>query len=40
MIVEKIEYITMYSNLFNYYEQGIEESKLVINYYNNLYQGW
>jgi hypothetical protein len=25
---------------FNYYEQGMEKSKLIVNYYNNVYQGW
>jgi hypothetical protein len=40
MNVKKIEYIIMYFNFFNYYEQGMEKSKLVVNYYNNLYQGW
>jgi hypothetical protein len=30
----------MYSNFFTYYEQDMEKSKLVINYYNNVYQGW
>jgi hypothetical protein len=40
MIIEKTEYIIMYSNFFTYYEQGMEKSKLVVNYYNNVYQGW
>ncbi len=30
----------MYSNFFNYYEQGMEKSILILNYYNNVYQGW
>jgi hypothetical protein len=41
MIVEKTEYIIMYFNFFNYYEQGMAKSKLIIvNHYNNVYQGW
>ncbi len=40
MTVEKVEYIIMYSNFFNYYEQGMAKSQLIINYYNNVYQGW
>jgi hypothetical protein len=30
----------MYSNFFNYYEQGMAKSILILNYYNNVYQGW
>ncbi len=30
----------MYSNFFTYYEQDMEKSKLIINYYSNVYQGW
>jgi hypothetical protein len=30
----------MYFSLFNYCEQGMKKSKLVVNYYNNVYQGW
>ncbi len=30
----------MYFNFFTYYEQGVAKSKLVVNYYNNVYQGW
>ncbi len=30
----------MYSNFFNYYEQSMENPKLIVNYYNNIYQGW
>ncbi len=40
MIVEKTEYITMYSNFFNYYDQGMAKSKLVVNYQIIVYQGW
>jgi len=39
MIVEKEKYIIMYSNFFNYYEQSMAKSKLIINYYNNIHQG-
>jgi hypothetical protein len=40
MIIEKAEYIIMYSIIFNYYEQGIAKSKLVVNYYNNVIKDW
>jgi len=40
MIVKKVEYIIMYSNFFTYYEQDMAKSKLIINYYSNVYQGW
>jgi hypothetical protein len=40
MIVKKKKYIIMYSNYFTYYEQDMAESKLVVNYYNNVYQVW
>jgi hypothetical protein len=40
MIVRKTEYIIMYFNFFTYYEQDMAKSKLIINYYNNVYQGW
>jgi hypothetical protein len=40
MIVKKEKYIIMYSDFFNYYEQDMEKSKLVVNYYNIVYQGW
>ncbi len=40
MIVKKIEYIIMYSNFFIYYEQDMAKSNLIINYYNNVHQGW
>jgi hypothetical protein len=39
MIVEIVEYINMYYNFFIYYEQDMAKSKLVLNYYNNVYQG-
>jgi len=29
----------MYFNFFNHYEQSMEKSKLIVNYYNNIYQG-
>jgi hypothetical protein len=40
MIVKITKFIIMYFNFFNYYEQGMARSKLVVNYYNNFYQGW
>jgi hypothetical protein len=40
MIVKKVESIIMYSNFFTYYEQDMAKSKLVVNNYNNVYQGW
>jgi hypothetical protein len=40
MIVEKEKYIIMYSNFFNYYEQSMAKSKLIVNDYINIYQGW
>jgi hypothetical protein len=40
MIIEKAEYIIMYFNFFTYYEQAMEKSKLVVNYYNNVHRGW
>jgi hypothetical protein len=40
MLVDKTKYITMYSNFFTYYEQDMAKSKLIVNYYNNVYQGW
>jgi hypothetical protein len=36
MTIEK----KMYSNFFNYYEQSMAKSKLIVNYYNNICQGW
>jgi len=30
MNVEKVEYIITYSNFFNYYEQGMSKSKLIV----------
>ncbi len=40
MTIEKAKYIIMYSNFFNYYEQIMAKSKLIVNYYNDVYQGW
>jgi hypothetical protein len=30
----------MCSIFFSYYEQDMEKSNLVLNYYNNVYKGW
>jgi hypothetical protein len=40
MTIEKTRYILMYSIFFTYYEQDMAKSKLEVNYYNNVYQGW
>jgi hypothetical protein len=40
MTIEKTKYILMYSIFFTYYEQDMAKSKLVVNNYNNVYQGW
>jgi hypothetical protein len=36
MTIEK----KMFCNFFDYYEQSMEKSKLIVNYYNNICQGW
>jgi hypothetical protein len=33
------KYLIMYSNFFTYYAQDMAKSTLVMNYYNNVYQG-
>jgi hypothetical protein len=40
MTIERANYINMYSNFFTCYEPNMAKSKLTINYYNNVYQGW
>jgi hypothetical protein len=40
MSVKREKYINMYSNFFSYNERDMEKSKLIVNYCNNVYQGW
>jgi hypothetical protein len=40
MTIKREKYINTYSNFFAYYEQDMEISKLIVNYYNNVHQGW
>ncbi len=40
MTVDGVEYVIMYLKFFTYYEQDMAKSKLVLNYYNNVYQCW
>jgi hypothetical protein len=40
MTIDGVEYVVMYFNFFTYYEQDMAKSKLAMNYYNNVYQGW
>jgi hypothetical protein len=39
MIVLGVKKVLVFPNLFTYYEQNMEKSMILLDYYNNVYEG-